>query len=136
MQLIPNLTFNGDCREALTFYADLFDGELGTFLTWDADTVAAVPDMNEQHIMNGLVTMDGYMILGSDQFGEMYSPAGNISLMIELDDLADANAKFAALSEDGQVWMPFGETFWADGYGFCMDRFGIAWQVACGTKAQ
>lgn len=137
MQFIPSLTFNGNCREALTFYAELFDGALGTFLTWDAETVANIPDATEEHIMNGSVTVDGYTILGSDQFGDMYSPAGNMSLMVDLTDVDEARAKFAALSRDGQSWMPFGETPWADGYGFCTDRFGIQWQISCmGSKAR
>ena len=137
MMFIPNLTFNGNCREALTFYAALFDGELGAFLPWDAETVASIPEMTEEHIMNGSITVNGYTILGSDQFDDMYSPAGNISLMIDLDNMTDAQTKFAALAEGGQVWMPFGETFWADGYGFCTDRFGIMWQVNChGSKGQ
>ena len=137
MQFIPSLTFNGNCREALTFYAELFDGAIGAFMTWDAGTVANIPEATEEHIMNGSITVNGYTILGSDQFGEMYSPAGNMSLMVELEDVTDAQAKFTALAAGGQTWMAFGETFWADGYGFCMDRFGVLWQVSCmGSKAQ
>lgn len=137
MTLIPNLTFNGNCREALTFYADLFDGEIGVFLPWDTDTIASIPEATEEHIMNGSINVNGYTILGSDQFGDMYLPAGNISLMMEIDDVTDAQEKFVALAEDGQIFMPFGETFWAEGYGFCIDRFGILWQINCiGNKSQ
>jgi PhnB protein len=58
-----------------------------------------------------------------------------MSLMMEIDDLSDAQAKFNPLSEAGQIIMPFTETFWADGYGFCTDRFGIMWQINCtGSK--
>jgi PhnB protein len=39
------------------------------------------------------------------------------------------------LAEGGQVFMSFAETFFADGYGFCADRFGIMWQINCmGSK--
>ena len=137
MILIPNLTFDGNCREALTFYAELFDGEVGVFLPWDADTIARIPEATEEHIMNGSITVNGYTILGSDQFDDAFLRAGNMSLMIELEDVADAETKFAALAEGGQIWMPFSETFWAEGYGFCMDRFGILWQINCiGNKKQ
>lgn len=137
MILIPSLIFNGNCREALTFYAELFDGTVDVFMPWDAETIASIPEATEEHIMNGSITLNGYTIAGSDQFGDMYSPAGNMSLMIELDDVADAQAKFAALAEGGQVWMPFSETFWAEGYGYCADRFGILWQINCtGSKGQ
>jgi PhnB protein len=81
--------------------------------------------------MHGDVNINGVTIAGSDQFGDMYSPAGNVSLMIDLDNLSDAQAKFTALAEEGQIIMPFAETFWAEGYGFCTDRFGIMWQINC-----
>ena len=82
------------------------------------------------------INVNGLEIFGSDQFGEMYQPAGNISLMLDFEDLADAEVKFSALAEGGQIIMPFAETFWADGYGYCTDRFGIQWQVNyTGSKA-
>jgi uncharacterized glyoxalase superfamily protein PhnB len=136
MQIFPYLTFDGNCREALTFYAELFGGTVGRFMTWDAGAIENIPGATVEHIMHGDITIDGHLIAGSDQVGEMYQPAGNISLMLEIDELSDAQAKFAALAEAGQILMPFDETFWADGYGFCSDRFGILWQINCtGSKA-
>ncbi|MEM7802348.1 MAG: VOC family protein [Chloroflexota bacterium] len=131
MRFIPYLTFNGNCREALTFYSELFEGESPQFTLWQAEMIENIPDATTEHIMHGDVNLNGYLIAGSDQFGENYSPTGNISLMIDISDLADATTKFAALSEGGQIMMPFGKTFWAAGYGFCTDRFGIGWQINC-----
>lgn len=131
MRFIPYLTFNGNCREALTFYSELFGGESPQFTPWQAEMIEHIPDATTEHIMHGDIQVKGYLIAGSDQFGENYSPTGNVSLMIDLDDLDDAAAKFNALAEGGQIMMPFGKTFWADGYGFCTDRFGIGWQINC-----
>jgi PhnB protein len=33
------------------------------------------------------------------------------------------------LSEGGSVNMPFGKTFFAKGFGMCVDQFGIPWMV-------
>lgn len=136
MQMIPYLSFNGNCREALTFYAELFGGTVGNFMPWNAEAIENIPEATTEHIMHGDININGNMIAGSDQFGDMYQSAGNISLMLDIDDLSDAQAKFTALAEAGQIIMPFAETFWADGYGFCTDRFGINWQINCtGSKA-
>jgi PhnB protein len=27
--------------------------------------------------------------------------------------------------------MPYGKTFWAKGFGMCVDKFGIPWMVNC-----
>ena len=131
MKIIPYLSFNGNCREALTFYAELFDGTVGSFIQWNAEAIESIPEATVEHIMHGDVNINGVTIAGSDQFGDMYSPAGNVSLMIDLDNLSDAQAKFTALAEEGLIIMPFAETFWAEGYGFCTDRFGIMWQINC-----
>ena len=136
MRIIPYLSFNGNCREALTFYAELFGGTVESFVPWNAEAIEDIPEATVEHIMHGSINIDGSTIAGSDQFGDMYAPAGNISLMMDLDDLSEAQAKFTALAEAGQIFMPFAETFWADGYGFCADRFGIMWQINCtGSKA-
>ena len=130
MHFMPYLSFNGNCREALTFYAELFDGKLEGFFNWGADMIAHIPEATTEHIMHGSIALNDFAIAGADQFGEAYQPGGNVSLFIDIpDDIADAKAKFDALAEGGHVMMPFGETFWADGYGFCTDRFGIQWQV-------
>jgi PhnB protein len=136
MQIIPYLSFNGNCRDALTFYAELFKGTIENFLPWDAEAIENIPGATVEHIMHGSININGLTIAGTDQFGDMYAPAGNVSLMVDIDDLSDAQAKFTALAEAGQIIMPFAETFWADGYGFCADRFGILWQINCtGSKA-
>ena len=136
MHVFPYLSFNGNCQEALTFYAELFGGTVESFVPWQAEMIADMPGATVDHVMHGSITIDGATIAGSDQFGDMYSPAGNVSLMIDIDDFTKAKSIFNALAEGGQIVMPFGKTFWADGYGFCTDRFGIMWQVnSTGSQA-
>ena len=36
---------------------------------------------------------------------------------------------FNALTQGGQVQMPFAATFWAQGFGVVTDRFGTPWMV-------
>lgn len=136
MHLFPYLSFNGNCQEALTFYAELFNGSVESFIPWQADLIADIPEATTEHIMHGSISINDVTLAGSDQFGDMYSPGGNVSIMIDIDDLAKAKATFDALADGGQIFMPFGEMFFADGYGFCADRFGIMWQVnSTGSKA-
>ena len=46
----------------------------------------------------------------------------------------EAERIFRALSEGGTVKMPIAETFWAAGFGMCVDRFGTPWIVNGGEK--
>lgn len=50
---------------------------------------------------------------------------------VSVDDPAEAERVFKALSEGGEVGMPIGETFWAHRFGMLTDRYGKAWMVNC-----
>ena len=43
--------------------------------------------------------------------------------------VAEARRTFDALAEGGKVTMPFEKTFWAEGFGMLVDRFGTPWMV-------
>jgi len=51
-------------------------------------------------------------------------------------DVADAKRIFDALSTEGQVQMPLGETFFAPAFGMCTDRFGTPWMVMVEAPAE
>jgi PhnB protein len=55
-----------------------------------------------------------------------------MNVALHFKDKADGERIFNALAENGTVQMPFQKTFWAAGFGMCVDRFGIPWMVNCG----
>jgi PhnB protein len=67
--------------------------------------------------------------MGSDSPPEHYRQPQGFSVTLTVDDPAEAEKKFKALSEGGAVNMPFGPTFFAKGFGMCVDQFGIPWMV-------
>jgi PhnB protein len=52
-----------------------------------------------------------------------------ISLALIAKSEAEANKKFAALGEGGQVQMPLGKTFFSPAFGMVADKFGVSWMV-------
>jgi PhnB protein len=52
------------------------------------------------------------------------------ALSIEAAGTAEAEKKFKALAEGGQVHMPLAKTFWAKLFGMVADRFGVLWMIA------
>ena len=52
-----------------------------------------------------------------------------ITLSLSLGDVAEAERRFAALAEGGEVQMPLGSTFWSPAFGMVVDRFGVSWMV-------
>ena len=51
------------------------------------------------------------------------------SLSLTVANEAEAERKFAALAEGGQVQMPLAKTFWSPRFGMVADRFGVGWMV-------
>ncbi len=44
-------------------------------------------------------------------------------------NVAEAERRFAALADGGQVQMPLTKTFFSPGFGMVADRFGVSWMV-------
>jgi PhnB protein len=52
-----------------------------------------------------------------------------ISLSLTVADDAEADRRFAALADGGQVQMPLTKTFFSSRFGMVADRFGVSWMV-------
>jgi PhnB protein len=46
-----------------------------------------------------------------------------------LTQLDEAERRFGALSDGGQVRMPLAKTFFSPSFGMLADRFGVSWMV-------
>jgi PhnB protein len=51
------------------------------------------------------------------------------ALSLDTKNKEEAERRFRALSEGGQVQMPLGKTFFATLFGMVADRFGVSWMV-------
>jgi PhnB protein len=134
MQLMTYLTFDGTCREAFTFYAKVLDGRVTTMMTHGDSPMAdqTTPELRDK-VMHAELTVGDQMLFGTDGMGPYRKPQG-FSVTIAIDDVARAQRIFQALSEGGEVRMPFEETFWAKGFGDLVDRFGTPWMISAGDK--
>ena len=133
MQLEPYLFFNGQCEAAFKFYAEVLGGKIEAMMT-HAGTPAEgqVPAEWRDKILHARLVVGNQALMASDAPpGNEEKPQG-FSVSIGLNDLAKSERIFNALAENGTVRMPFQQTFWAAGFGMCVDRFGIPWMVNCG----
>ena len=132
MQLNPYLFFNGQCEAAFKFYAETLGGKIEGMLT-HAGTPAEqhVPAEWRDKIMHARLTVGDQVLMASDAPPETYKQPKGFFVSIQLKDKANAERIFKALAEGGTIQMPFEKTFWAAGFGMCVDRFGIPWMVNC-----
>ena len=137
---IPYLYFDGKAAEAMRLYHGVLGGELKVLRYADAPAgVTAAPPGCEPsdtaRVMHAMLQFDGGMLMASDvPNSKMAERIGGMSVNLTFTDPAKARRVFDALSEGGAVRMPFGTTFWADGFGAVVDRFGTPWMVGGGLK--
>ena len=132
MEVNPYLMFNGDCAEAFRLYVAVLGGTVEGMFPYAGSPAAehAPPEWGNK-IMHGTLRIGNTRLMGSDAPPGQYKKPEGMSVAIGLKDAAKGEEIFNALSEHGQVIMPYQKTFWAAGFGMCVDRFGIPWMVNC-----
>jgi PhnB protein len=132
MKISPHLAFDGNCREAFEFYAKTFGGKIIMLMTYGESPAAAqVPaDMRDQ-VIHARLEIGGQYLMGADAPPPRFRPAQGIMVMAAVESRTDAERIFNALASNGNVTMPFQETFWAHGFGMCTDRYGVPWMINC-----
>src|SRR5882724_2113194 len=132
MQLNPYLLFNGQCEAAFKFYAQCLGGKIEAMMT-HAGTPAEehVPAEWRDKILHARLIIGENVLMGSDAPREQYQQPKGFSVSIQTENRAEGKRIFNPLAENGTVQMPFEQTFWASGFGMCVDRYGIPWMVNC-----
>lgn len=133
MRLKTYLSFNGDCRQALTFYAELLGGTVVAMQTFgETPGCDGLPEAARDSILHGRVDLGPFSLMGTDATPDHpYAGVNGSYVVADVDEVERAEAVFAALSADAQIEMPLQQTFWARRYGSLTDRFGVRWMVNC-----
>jgi len=129
MAMTAHLSFSGQCREAFSFYAQLFGGELKMLTYGDTPMAKEVPDDWGEKIVHGALSFDGSELAGSDVQLEHYRRPQGFSVLVDIEGDEKARRIFTALAEGGSVALPIQETFWSPAFGVVVDRFGIPWEI-------
>lgn len=132
--LIPYLSFNGNCEEAVHFYQSILGGEAQILHFKDAPPNPKFPvqDHLKDLVLHAELRKDGHIIRFSDTFpGIPFIQGNTISFSLEFDTPEETKNVFEALSSDGQVEMELQQTFFSPLYGKFTDKYGIHWQVSC-----
>ena len=132
MHLNPYLLFNGNCNEALKFYEQALGAKIEAKMTFGGTPAAEqVPPEWADKVLHGSIVIGDTTLFVSDAPPGHYEEPKGLSISISLNDKVKGEKIFNALAEDGKMTMPFQQTFWASGFGMCVDRFGIPWMVNC-----
>jgi PhnB protein len=124
------LIFNGDCADAMRFYQTTLGGKLEMMTHGQSPMADQMPPGSAERILHSRLDFDGGVLGGMDGMAsEPNKGASGFSLSLVYKTPAEAKGIFEALAKGGKVTMPFEKTFWAEGFGMLVDRFGTPWMI-------
>lgn len=124
------LTFNGNCREAMTFYRDCLGGELVLETIGDLPMSGKIPCEMKAIVIQATLTKGPLVIVGTDMGNEKEIAKGNaVAMLLDCDSEAEARSVYQKLSAGGEATHPLGESFWGALFGNLRDQFGNYWLI-------
>ncbi len=128
-KLNPYINFNGNAKEAMEFYKDVFGGTL-TMSTFKDGGMPHDPS-EEQKIMHAMLVVDnGMTLMASDTpKGWAYTPGTHMSVSLSGDNEAELQGYWDKLSQGAVVEQPLVAAPWGDKFGMLTDKFGIRFMV-------
>ncbi len=136
-QLDAYLFFDGNCADAMRFYERTLRGKLRMMTHAESPMAAQTPPGSANRIMHAHLDLGDRVLMASDAMVEQ--PIGGMkgfSLSLSYPTAAEGQRIFDTLADGGRVTMPFAKTFWAEGFGMLVDRFGTPWMVNGGMLPQ
>ncbi|HEX6358590.1 VOC family protein [Actinophytocola sp.] len=123
-RLNPYISFDGNARQAMEFYEQVFGGDLklNTFSEFGGES---------DKIMHGMLdTRAGYTIMGADNPPDQpHQPGNNYSVSLSGDDTKELRGYWDKLNDGATVTVPLEKQMWGDEFGMLIDKFGVAWMV-------
>lgn len=128
-RLTPYLTFNGTCRQAMSFYQQCLGGELMVQTFEGTPAAEHVGPEALQHVLHSALTTADMVLMASDSGMGPVAKGDMVSLSVNCQSPEEIQRLFGLLSAGGTVTMPLQDTFWGATFGMFADQFGIDWML-------
>ena len=129
-EIITYLNFDGNCREAMTFYAKGLglDLQMSSFADMPGERMKEAGDRIAHARLNKGTTP---FLMASDTMpGTPFQAGNNFSVSVTCESLEEIERMFPAVAEGGTITMPLGDQFWGARFGMLADRFGVRWMFS------
>lgn len=131
MQPVPYLFFKGNCRAAVTRYAEIFGvtPEIMDFSSMPKEARDEMPGTPDDAVMHASLKIGDGWIYASDESDQNAQPMAGCNVNLSFKTEAETVRVFEALAKGGEVRMPLMPLFFAPLFGALTDEFGIRWMI-------
>lgn len=125
-QVSTHIMFQGQAAQALALYAAVFPG-FETLSREDYGTGDMAPAGT---VKLATIAFNGSVLQVIDSpIPHAFDFTPSMSLFVDCTSEEELTDAFAALSEGGEVMMPLDNYGFSRRFGWCLDRFGLSWQL-------
>jgi PhnB protein len=122
------ITFNGNCREAMTFYQECLGGELTFQTIGESPLSGKMPKKMKDCILHSTLSNGSLLLMGSDMVSERGLIKGNsVALTLRCNSEEEVRECYRKLAAGGQATYSLEGTFWGSLFGGLTDKFGNHW---------
>lgn len=127
-EITPYLNFDGNCREAMTFYQRCLGGELHV-MTFGEGEFDSPPEAKDR-LIHARLTRGSTVLMASDTMPGMPYRQGNSAwLNLSCESAEEVDRLYPALADGGSGAMPPHDSFWGARFAMLTDRFGVHWML-------
>lgn len=132
IQISIYLTFDGNCREAMSFYRECLGGHLSFRTVGEADSVEVLPEPLRNTVVQATLVSGALVLTGSDMVGEEGLIKGNtVSLLLHCNSEKETRDCYRKLSTGGMASYPLQDTVAGGLFGSLKDKYGHHWLLSC-----
>ncbi len=127
-EFITYLNFNGNCRQAMEFYAKCLDADLQVmpYSEGPADMPKEMKDADK--VLHSRLSKGTQVIMASDcPPGNPIREGNNFAISVNCESNQEVEKLFSSLGEKDKVVMPAQDMFWGAYFGMLTDQFGVNW---------
>jgi PhnB protein len=125
-KLNPYLTFKGNCKEAMSFYKEIFGGELSLMTAGESPVASQMPASYHNSILHSSLKTENFEIMATDMVPGEFIEGNTVHMSLACKTEKEMRSLFEKLSEGGKVNHAINQMFFGL-IGDLTDKFGKNW---------
>jgi PhnB protein len=129
MKVYTQLNFGGDCEAAFRFYEANLGGKILMMMHQEEAPGSNATGDAGKAVIHARLAIGDTVLIGNDVPASVFEKIRSVYLYLSVDSSEEAERVYRLLAEEGQVYMPLEETFFATRFSQLRDRFGVSWSI-------
>jgi len=129
MKVYTQLNFGGNCEEAFQFYEKNLGGKVLVMMRQDQTPNTDATGDAGKAVIHARLGIGDTVLIGNDVPQSVFENIRSVYIFLSVDSPEEAERVYKLLAENGQVYIPLGETFFATRFSQLRDRFGVSWSI-------